>query len=47
MERIYQKSPEGFSWETVRIKRYSEASRDSHKAEALRFIEDTASSDCR
>ena len=47
MERIYQKSPEGFSWEIVRIKRYLEAGRDSHKAEALRFIEDTASSDCR
>jgi len=47
MERIYQKSPQGFSWEIVRVKRYLEASRDSHKAEALRFIEDTASSDCR
>ena len=43
MERIYQKSPQGFSWEIVRVKRYLEASRDSHKAEALRFIEDTAS----
>jgi len=43
MERIYQRSPQGFSWELVRIKRYLEAGRDSHKAEALRFIEDTAS----
>lgn len=42
MERIYQKSPEGFSWEMVRVKRYLEVSGDNHKAEVFRFIEDTA-----
>lgn len=43
MERIYQKSPEGFFWEVVRIKHYIEANRDNHRAEALKFIEDAAS----